>query len=54
MQTTIELKKKLERAFEPHQADVLSEVITEAYSELVKTGERIFNSSRTKGPYVLS
>jgi len=38
MQTTVDIKKKLERAFDPHQADVLSEVITAAYSDLVKTG----------------
>jgi len=39
MQTAVDIKKKLERAFEPDQADVLSEVITEAYSDLVKTGD---------------
>ena len=39
MQTAIDLKKKLEQAFDPNQADVLSEVITEAYSDLVKTGD---------------
>ena len=39
MQTAINLKKKLEQAFDPRQADVLAEVITEAYSELVKTSD---------------
>ena len=39
MQTAINLKKKLEEAFNPRQADVLAEVITEAYSELVKTSD---------------
>ena len=39
MQTATNIKRKLEEAFEPHQADVLSEVISEAYSDLVKTGD---------------
>jgi len=39
MQPAPNIKQKLEEAFDPHQADVLSEVITEAYSDLVKTGD---------------
>ncbi len=39
MQTAIDIKKRLERAFDKTQAVVLSEVITEAYSDLVKTGD---------------
>ena len=39
METAINLKKKLEQAFNPSQADVLAEVITEAYSDLVKTSD---------------
>ena len=39
MQTAINLQKKLAQVFDPAQANVLSEVITEAYSELVKTSD---------------
>jgi len=39
MQTAVNIKKKLAQAFKPQQAEVLSEVITEAYSDLVKTGD---------------
>jgi hypothetical protein len=39
MQTAIDIKKRLEGVFDKSQAVVLSEVITEAYSDLVKTGD---------------
>ncbi|MDY6862063.1 MAG: hypothetical protein SV062_03635 [Thermodesulfobacteriota bacterium] len=39
MQTAIDIKKRLESAFDKAQAALLSEVITEAYSDLVKTGD---------------
>jgi hypothetical protein len=39
MLTAAELTRKLETAFERRQASVLAMVITDAYSELVKTGD---------------
>lgn len=36
---TDEIKKKLEKAFDKKQAAILSEVITDAYIDLVKTGD---------------
>jgi len=36
---TAEIKKRLEDVFDNRQASVLSEVITDAYSDLVKTGD---------------
>jgi len=39
MQKVVEVQKKLEGVFAPAQAAVLAEVITEAYSELVKTSD---------------
>jgi len=39
MQTAIHMKKKFEDVFKKNQASVLAEVITDAYSELVKTSD---------------
>ena len=39
MQTELNVRRKLERAFPGEQASVLAEVITDAYSDLVKTGD---------------
>jgi DNA repair exonuclease SbcCD ATPase subunit len=39
MLTTVELARKLETVFERRQASVLATVITNAYSDLVKTGD---------------
>jgi ribosomal protein S17E len=37
MLTQKQLQHRLSTAFQPDQAEVLAEVVTEAYSELVKT-----------------
>lgn len=39
MQAAVDVKRKLEGAFPKKQASVLAEVITDAYSELVKTSD---------------
>ncbi len=39
MQAAVDVKRKLEGAFPKKQANVLAEVITDAYSELVKTSD---------------
>ena len=39
MQAAINIKKRLEKVFDNKQSAVLSEVITDAYSDLVKTGD---------------
>ena len=39
MQAAIVVERKLKKVFEKHQATVLAEVITDAYSELVKTSD---------------
>ena len=39
MHTAVDIKRRLERVFERRQADALAEVITDAYSELVKTSD---------------
>ena len=39
MQPAIDMKRKLEAAFPKKQAVILAEVITDAYSELVKTSD---------------
>ena len=39
MASTKEIKKKLEKVFDKGQATVLSEVISDAYSDLVKTSD---------------
>ena len=39
MQAATDLRKKLEHVFEKKQASLLAEVITDAYSELVKTSD---------------
>ena len=44
MKTTIEIKRKLSGVFNEKQADAMAEVITDAYSELVKTSD--FNELR--------
>jgi len=39
MQLAIGIRKKLEKVFNKNQADILTEVITDAYSDLVKTSD---------------
>ena len=39
MQAATNIKKRLGKVFDNKQAGVLSEVITDAYSDLVKTGD---------------
>ncbi|MBN2373825.1 hypothetical protein JXL19_08560, partial [bacterium] len=39
MPTTLEIKKKLEKVFDVKQSDILAEVISDAYNELVKTSD---------------
>ncbi len=39
MRTSLEIKKKLDKAFDKRQATALAEVIENAYSELVKTSD---------------
>ena len=39
MPAATDLRKKLEHVFEKKQASLLAEVITDAYSELVKTSD---------------
>ncbi len=39
MQSTAEIRKKLDQVFEEQQATMLAEVIEDAYSELVKTSD---------------
>jgi len=47
-----EMSRKLGTVFNPQQANVLSEVITEAYSDLVKTGD--FNELKEIVPVVIT
>ena len=39
MQASTDIRKKFESVFKKNQAGVLAEVITDAYSELVKTSD---------------